>query len=79
MFACFAGGHLLLLEHARSTNQALAAYQDFTSSAVATMGKGCTWNQKLPELLKEAGLFVLSEEHHLAGTISCITAIGATY
>ena len=70
---------MLLLEHARSNNAALAAYQDFTSSAVASMGKGCMWNQQLPVLLKESGLYVINEEHHLAGTISLIEAICTTF
>jgi hypothetical protein len=53
----------------------LAAYQDFTSSAVASVGKGCVWNQQLSVMLKDAGLFLMSEERHLAGTVSLITAV----
>ena len=70
---------MLLLEHSRSTNGALAAYQDFTSSAVSTISKGCTWNQQLPTLMKKAGLYSLEEQHHLGGTISSIVAIGTTF
>jgi hypothetical protein len=73
------GGKILLLEHARSNNEALAMYQDFTSSTVAAMSKGCIWNQQLVSRLKDAGLLTLTEEHYLAGTVSLITAISTTF
>jgi methyltransferase OMS1, mitochondrial len=69
------GGKILLLEHSRSDIDVLAAYQDFTSSTVAAVGKGCIWNQQLPVMLKDAGLFMMSEERHLAGTVSLVTAV----
>ena len=70
-----AGGTVLLLEHSRSRNQALGLYQDVTSDAVASSGKGCVWNQRLPQLLQSAGLSIASEEQYLGGTVSKITAV----
>ena len=70
-----AGGKILLLEHSRSNIDALAAYQDFTATTVAASSKGCFWNQHLPSMLKDAGLYVMSQQRHLAGTVTLVTAI----
>lgn len=70
-----AGGKILLLEHSRSDIGALAAYQDFTATSVAAVSKGCFWNQQLPAMMKDAGLYVMSQQRHLAGTVSLVTAI----
>mmetsp|Transcript_6803 Transcript_6803/g.18272 ORF Transcript_6803/g.18272 Transcript_6803/m.18272 type:complete len:151 (+) Transcript_6803:539-991(+) len=68
------GGRLLLLEHARSDNPILGAYQDVSASAVAATAKGCVWNQDVPALLKAAGLQPIKLERYTAGTIMMVEA-----
>jgi len=68
------GGRVLLVEHTRSDNALLAAYQDATASAVAATSKGCVWNQDLPVLLKQAGLQAVRFERYTAGTVALIEA-----
>ncbi|MEW5317638.1 MAG: hypothetical protein WDW38_008920 [Sanguina aurantia] len=70
-------GRLLLLEHARSENALLAAYQDVTADTVAALGKGCVWNQDVARLCAEAGLRVTQQQRHTAGTIIMIEAVRA--
>lgn len=61
------GGVALLLEHSRSSNGLLAAYQDLTNAAVTSMSKGCAWNQDVLGLVRAAGLTVLASKPQLAG------------
>eukprot|EP00614_Pseudopedinella_elastica_P003595 CAMPEP_0172602622 /NCGR_PEP_ID=MMETSP1068-20121228/22805_1 /TAXON_ID=35684 /ORGANISM="Pseudopedinella elastica, Strain CCMP716" /LENGTH=273 /DNA_ID=CAMNT_0013404047 /DNA_START=32 /DNA_END=853 /DNA_ORIENTATION=- len=69
------GGRVLLLEHSRAEgNDLLAAYQDLTSAPVASMGKGCVWNQQLGPLLASAGLEVISSKPALGGLLTVIEA-----
>lgn len=66
-------GKLVLVEHSRvSKNKALALYQDATAGLIASGnggGKGCVWNQDVPELLREAGFEVEKEERVAGGTV----------
>lgn len=68
------GGRLLLLEHARSDNALLAAYQDATNAAVRPMSKGCAWNQDVAGMVRGAGLRIVRESRSVAGTITLIVA-----
>ncbi|KAF5843166.1 S-adenosyl-L-methionine-dependent methyltransferase [Dunaliella salina] len=68
------GGRVLLLEHARSDNPILGAYQDISASAVAATAKGCVWNQDVPALLKAAGLRPTRLQRYTAGTIMMVEA-----
>ncbi len=68
------GGRLLLLEHSRSSNALLAAYQDVTNSAVVALSKGCAWNQDVAGLLRGAGLKPVQLEQHVAGTVVMVQA-----
>jgi len=68
------GGRLLLLEHSKSDNPLLGAYQDMTNSAVQPMSKGCAWNQDVGAMVRGAGLRVVSEERHLGGTVVLLVA-----
>lgn len=63
-------GVLLLLEHSRSGNPILGAYQDATADSVKAMGKGCVWNQNVDSMIESNGLQVVKSERHLAGLIS---------
>lgn len=62
-------GRVLLLEHTKSTNALLAAYQDLTASATAAMSKGCYPNQDVLKLVRSIGFKVLNCEYHVAGSI----------
>jgi methyltransferase OMS1, mitochondrial len=59
---------MLLLEHSVSSFGPLALYQDVTAPVVASVSKGCFWNQDVVKLIDKAGLQILSQEEHLAGT-----------
>ena len=52
----------------------LSAYQDLTAAPIASLGKGCVWNQRLGPLLQEAGLEVLQRRSALGGLLSVIEA-----
>ncbi|KXZ44811.1 hypothetical protein GPECTOR_62g926 [Gonium pectorale] len=68
------GGRVLLLEHARSDNPLLAAYQDATAGPVAALGKGCVWNQDVEGMAARAGLEVLRSERAAGGTVELLVA-----
>lgn len=69
------GGQLLLLEHSRSSNPLLGAYQDLTAETVAKMGgKGCVYNQDVEGFVRAAGLRIRSAEYSLGGLIVTIRA-----
>ena len=70
-------GRALLLEHSRSGNALLGAYQDATAGAVAAAGKGCAWNQDVAALLDGARLRVLARQDALGGTLTAIEAARA--
>ncbi|KAG2482184.1 hypothetical protein HYH03_018865 [Edaphochlamys debaryana] len=67
-------GRVLLLEHTRSDNPLLAAYQDATAGPVAALGKGCVWNQDVEGLAAAAGLRVEAAERSAAGTVELLVA-----
>lgn len=62
-------GRVLLLEHTRSINALLAAYQDLTANATAAMSKGCYPNQDVLKLVHSVGFKVLNCEYHAVGSI----------
>eukprot|EP00775_Hariotina_reticulata_P002806 gene2806-3099_t len=69
------GGQLLLLEHSRSDNPVLGAYQGVTRSAVTALSKGCDWGQDVPALLAQLPqLQVVHLQRHLAGTLVMMAA-----
>ena len=73
------GGRVLLLEHSSVSEEKgggglLSAYQDLTAAPIASLGKGCVWNQRLGPLLQEAGLEVLQRRSALGGLLSVIEA-----
>jgi methyltransferase OMS1 len=67
------GGRLLLLEHTRSENPVLGAYQDVTNPYVKKMSKECSWNQNVPQMVADLNLRPIKRERHLAGTIIAYT------
>ena len=69
------GGRLLLLEHNRSPNPLLGAYQDLTADTVANAGgKGCYWNQDVPRMVRAAGLDIVQRSDRLGGLIVLLVA-----
>lgn len=48
--------------------------QDLTATAVASMSKGCTWNQNVQALVKNAGLSTDFLEPHLGGLLVLLEA-----
>lgn len=70
------GGRLLLLEHARSEQPMLGAYQDATANAIVASGggRGCLWNQRVGELVAGAGFEITFLEQHLAGLLLLLEA-----
>lgn len=68
------GGQLLLLEHSRSPNAALGWYQDVTEKPVKSMGKGCSWNQRLESMINTSGLNIVDARYDLLGTVVSIIA-----
>ena len=70
-------GKVLLLEHSRSDNGLLAAYQDLTASPVAAIAKGCVWNQDVERLAASADLRPVWVSRYTAGTVVRIEAVKA--
>lgn len=63
------GSKILLLEHSVSHYSPLAWYQNLTADAVASLSKGCFWNQNVLKLCEQAGLMVRECKFHAAGTV----------
>jgi len=68
------GGRVLLLEHNRSPNPLLGAYQDLTAQPVAAMSKGCVYNQDVRQLAERAGLEIVQMTPALGGLIQAVEA-----
>ena len=71
---CRPGGQVLLLEHGRSKVDRLAAYQEKTAAAHYEAHAGCRWNQDPIELIKEAGLQLVSVDRATLGVFYMIKA-----
>lgn len=69
------GGKVLLLEHSRSTFPILGWYQDVTAAQVASMGKGCVWNQNVIKLVENAGLKIERVDKYVGDLVLSITAM----
>jgi ubiquinone/menaquinone biosynthesis C-methylase UbiE len=65
---CKPQGHILLLEHGRSTWKWLGRYQDRHMHQQMDEG-GCRWNQEPQELVQEAGLKLIEAERTMLGIL----------
>jgi ubiquinone/menaquinone biosynthesis C-methylase UbiE len=63
---CKPKGRILLLEHGRSKWKWLARFQDRNAASQVESG-GCRWNQETADLVRQAGLTILSDERAVAG------------
>lgn len=71
---CKPVGKILLVEHGRSQNGLLGWYQDRNRVSMVEQG-GCRWNQQPHELVKEAGLEILSDKRAFLGVFHSIQAV----
>ena len=71
---CKPDGKILLVEHGQSQNGLLGWYQDRNREQMVEQG-GCRWNQQPHELVKEAGLEILTDERSLLGIFHSIQAV----
>jgi ubiquinone/menaquinone biosynthesis C-methylase UbiE len=71
---CNPDGRLLLLEHGRSQVGWLGRYQDRRAYA-HFQGVGCRWHQEPQELVRAAGLHILSAQRTFFGVFHAITAV----
>jgi methyltransferase OMS1, mitochondrial len=73
---CKPGGRILLLEHGRSTFHTWINTYILDQSAITHSWKyGCTWNRDIPQIIREAGLEVVSEKRRHFGTNYIIEAV----
>jgi ubiquinone/menaquinone biosynthesis C-methylase UbiE len=71
------GGRLIILDHVRSNQTFLAAYQDVTAPLVQLSAKNCRWNQDIEKLLAQSELQklrILRTQRFLCGTVEMIVA-----
>jgi ubiquinone/menaquinone biosynthesis C-methylase UbiE len=70
---CCPGGSVLLLEHGRSTREALAAWQDHRAPKWAAH-LGCWWNREPLESVRKAGLRPRAASRGFLGMVHVIQA-----
>jgi len=70
---CKPEGKILLVEHGRSSWEWLGRYQDNHVHEQIELG-GCRWNQEPQELVKGAGIHIISAERTLLGIFHTIMA-----
>lgn len=70
---CRPGGRILLVEHGRSSRDALGRWQD-RHVAWLERQAGCHWNREPRELAEEAGLTVVGHRRRLLGIFHGIVA-----
>lgn len=71
---CKPNGKILLLEHGRSSWGWIGNYQDRSVKSMVEYG-GCRWNQEPQELVKAAGLNIISTRRSLVGVFHLIQAV----
>ena len=73
---CRPDGQILLLEHGRSQWAWLGRYQDRTAAQMIERG-GCRWNQEPQELIRAAGLRIVTARRSHLGVFHSIHAVPA--
>lgn len=74
---CRKGGIILLLEHGRSSNKWLQLYQDRTAERHSKQF-GCIWNREPLDIVKQAGLKIVSHDRNFFGIFHLIEALPDT-
>jgi len=73
---CRPDGQILLLEHGRSQWAWLGRYQDRTAAQMLERG-GCRWNQEPQDLIRAAGLRIVTARRSHLGVFHVIQAVPA--
>lgn len=71
---CKPDGHILLLEHGRSSFRPIAHYQDCKAQTHYEKAAGCRWNQEPTMLVTSAGLNLVTAQRARFGIFSIIQA-----
>jgi len=71
---CRETGRILLVEHGRSSWELLGKYQDRAAQKHFEANAGCRWNQRPEEIVRSAGLNILSSRRTLLGIFHAIEA-----
>jgi ubiquinone/menaquinone biosynthesis C-methylase UbiE len=62
-------GRFLFLEHGRSQNEKIAAWQDRLNPIQRLIGCGCNLNRRIDQLISQAGLCILKLDRFQMQTI----------
>jgi ubiquinone/menaquinone biosynthesis C-methylase UbiE len=71
---CRIDGRILLLEHGRSHHRWVGRLQDWDVDVQTGIFYNCEWNRNYEDLIRQAGLSIVSIERHILGVFQLIEA-----